>query len=67
MDAGGGFQLFTGEPVHTWCLGGGDSHLSCTYASQPFARSPQAERREATAVSLSELETKAFPRGARSL
>lgn len=53
--------------VHTQCLGGSDSNLLSTHPPQPFARTLHAEIREAAAVSLSELETRAFPRGARSL
>lgn len=59
--------MFSSEPVHTQCLGGSDSHLPSTHPPQPFARTLHAKSREAAAVSLSELETRAFPRGARSL
>lgn len=51
VDSGGGFQLFSGDPVHAQCLSGGDSHLPFTRPSQSFARSLHAKRREATAVS----------------
>lgn len=51
MDSGGGFQLFSGELVHTQCLGGSDSHLPYSHPSQPFARPLHAESTEAMAVS----------------
>lgn len=51
VDSGVGFQLFSGELVHTQCLGGGDSRLPYAHPSQPFARSFHAKRREAIAVS----------------